>query len=93
VTEEPRPAALYDAGLQPERTALAWRRTGLALSAGSLIAVRVLATSLGHSRTLDALLGRVSGPAKLPSGRLPLAVTVVSVAGGLAALGVVLASR
>jgi hypothetical protein len=82
-----------------------------------LIAVRVLATSLGpwamipagmgvvasvvivvlahrrHSRTLDALLGRVSGPAKLPSGRLPLAVTVVSVAGGLAALGVVLASR
>ncbi|PBC47451.1 DUF202 domain-containing protein [Rhodococcus sp. ACPA1] len=38
---------LFDLGLQPERTALAWRRTVLALVAGSLISAKLLAPLLG----------------------------------------------
>ena len=49
-----------DPGLQPERTGLAWRRTGLALVAGSLAAMRVLVARYGPEGAVPGMLGLVS---------------------------------
>ncbi|MER7243364.1 DUF202 domain-containing protein [Kribbella sp. NPDC000426] len=46
---------LFDAGLQPERTELAWRRTALSIATASLVSVRVLPEMLGS--LLWALFG------------------------------------
>ena len=46
----------FDAGLQPERTALAWRRTALAVAVASLAALRVLPEVLGSWALIPAAL-------------------------------------
>ena len=47
----------FDAGLQPERTALAWGRTALAVAVGSLAALRILPEVLGLWALVPAALG------------------------------------
>ncbi|WP_185972413.1 DUF202 domain-containing protein [Georgenia yuyongxinii] len=57
-----RPGAeLFDPGLQPERTALAWRRTALALALGPLLAARLFAPQLGALTLAAALVGAALG--------------------------------
>lgn len=49
--------ALFDPGLQLERTALAWRRTSLALAVGSGVCFRLLLPLLGPWSIVAALAG------------------------------------
>lgn len=57
MSDEDRTSRPFDAGLQPERTALAWRRTALAIAVGSLAGARVLSHVFGAWALLPAGLG------------------------------------
>lgn len=54
---DPPTRALFDAGLQPERTRLAWRRTLLALLVAAVVGERLLAPLLGRAALLLAGAG------------------------------------
>ena len=104
---------ILDDGLGPERTALAWRRTGLSFAAASLVAVRILPEILGTWSVVPGGLGVLASVAiivlahrrhrvvhraltgeqqsvPLPSGTLPLITTMITLAGGVVALLIVL---
>jgi hypothetical protein len=48
---------LFDPGLQPERTDLAWRRSTLAVAVGGLIALRLLPPVLGPGALVIGFAG------------------------------------
>ena len=101
---------VFDDGLQPERTALSWRRTGLSLTGAALVAVRIVPDVLGlwaivpagfglagalavlvlaHLRyraVHAALTSSNSDRVPLPSGGLPLLVTVLVMTSAVGAL-------
>jgi uncharacterized membrane protein YidH (DUF202 family) len=59
-----------DAGLQPERTALAWRRTGLSLGIGALLGIRIFPELVGAWIVLPAGLGLLLAIATLLTSQL-----------------------
>jgi uncharacterized membrane protein YidH (DUF202 family) len=52
---------VFDPGLQPERTRLAWRRTLLAVVVGALFSLRVLPPMLGASSICLSVGGVLAG--------------------------------
>jgi uncharacterized membrane protein YidH (DUF202 family) len=57
VSERPQPDTVYDPGLQPERTLLAWRRTCLAFGVASLVGMRFTVESMGLFAVIVGLVG------------------------------------
>lgn len=75
----------WDPGLQPERTALAWQRTGLALVVASLVAVRDGALSGGPAGVavlVPALAAALCGLAVVRLSRTELDARVAALQAG-----------
>jgi uncharacterized membrane protein YidH (DUF202 family) len=53
------PDSLIDLGLHAERTALAWRRTGLGVGVGGVVAFKVAGPALGPVVAVVAVVGGV----------------------------------
>jgi hypothetical protein len=91
-----------DAGLQPQRTELAWRRTSMALFGFSIAAAKVLERPLGPVAFVLAAVGIVLAASlawgayertrrPVSGGRLVTTCTIVAVLLGLGALSFVVA--
>jgi uncharacterized membrane protein YidH (DUF202 family) len=52
---------ILDAGLQPERTELAWRRTVLALTLGGIVSLRILPPVIGAWGVAAGVGGTIAG--------------------------------
>lgn len=52
-------ATPFDPGLQPERVALSWQRTAMAIAVGSLVYARIISPSIGAWALAPALAGLV----------------------------------
>jgi uncharacterized membrane protein YidH (DUF202 family) len=102
MTSTPKP--LFDSGLQPERTALAWRRTALSMGAGGVVALKIFPQLLGPWGYLPAAMAlaiaavifvaaqvRYRRDQRVPVGAaLPAMVAMATLALGVVALAVVL---
>ncbi len=59
------PTDVFDVGLQQERTALAWDRTGLSMLVCSLLYLRAIGGPYGRPSVAPALIGIAAGAAML----------------------------
>jgi uncharacterized membrane protein YidH (DUF202 family) len=84
---------VFDPGLQPERTLLAWRRTALALGVGSAVGARLALPVLGAGAVVLGLLGAVAAVAAYAaaSRRYQRAHRALTAGGGLPTGGAPLA--
>ena len=80
---------LYDPGLQPERTELAWRRTALSIAVGSVVAMRLLPTALGSGWWILPGITGVIFAAVADAEDADVAVVVVGDSAGLFGRGTV----